>query len=340
MKPRRTIPTSLAALLAALLLAISVAPAFAVDEELPPLEPTVVAGVIVGGVDVGGLTAAQAEATITANVPALAGAVVAKAYGSFFTLPLADACPLDADGLAAAAIAATAPVEIAPRYDTPTATVNAFVSGIASAVNVRAVSARRTIVKRRLKLTTWRSSRTLDRVAATAIITQALAARVASASLDPGASQVATVTVPVKLVKPKVTSKNIGKTIIVSLREFKVLLYNGSRIEKTYRCAIGMPGHRTPTGTFKVIAKSSAPTWRNPGSAWAKNMPQIIRPGYYNPLGLRALYINSSGIRIHGTAKTWSMGHMASHGCIRLTNHNVVDIYPRVKVGTPVYILK
>lgn len=339
MKSRRTTPTSIAALLIALLLAVSVAPAFAVDEELPPVEPTVVAGVVVGGVDVSGLTAAQVEATITANVPALAGSVVAKAYGSYFTLMLADACPLDSDGLTAAAIAATGPVEIAARYDTPTSTVNAFVSGIASAVNTRAVSARRTIVKRRLKLTASRPSRTLDRVAATAIITQALAAKVASAAVDPTADPT-TVTVPVAVLAPKVTSKNIGKTIIVSLREFKVLLYNGARVEKTYRCAIGMPGHRTPTGTFKVIGKSSAPTWRNPGSAWAKNMPQIIRPGYYNPLGLRALYINSSGIRIHGTAKSWSMGHMASHGCIRLTNRNVVDIYPRVKVGTPVYILK
>ncbi len=34
------------------------------------------------------------------------------------------------------------------------------------------------------------------------------------------------------------------------------------------------------------------------------------------------------------------MGHRASHGCIRLTNHNILDLYPRVKVGTPVYIVK
>jgi lipoprotein-anchoring transpeptidase ErfK/SrfK len=69
-------------------------------------------------------------------------------------------------------------------------------------------------------------------------------------------------------------------------------------------------------------------------------MPSHIGPGFYNPLGLRALYLSAPGIRIHGTAQTWSMGHRASHGCIRLTNHNILDLYPRVKVGTPVYIVK
>jgi hypothetical protein len=57
-----------------------------------------------------------------------------------------------------------------------------------------------------------------------------------------------------------------------------------------------------------------------------------------NPLGVRALYLGSSAYRIHGTDAPWTIGTSVSKGCIRLYNQDVLDLYPRVNVGTKVTV--
>ena len=148
------------------------------------------------------------------------------------------------------------------------------------------------------------------------------------------------VSASLKTVKPKVTRKNIGKAILVVLSHYSVKLYKGTKIEKTYRCAIGMPGFSTPTGKWRVTGKVKNPSWYNPGSAWGRNMPSVIGPGPSNPLGTRAIYLNASGIRFHGTSKDYSIGRRASHGCMRMHRWDVEDFYPRVPVGTTVWIVR
>lgn len=332
MKIRSISLKSMAALLALLLMTIVVMPAFAVDGEIPVV-PVVTASVTVRGIDLKGLDATQTLAAIqAATADATFAPLPVRADGHKFSLDVGSVLRVDTASLVRQALAAETTLTLVP-FTVSSPAVATFVGKVAAKVDHKAVSAKRYISHRRLKLKASRAGAKVYPNASRARLVAAL--RLVAAGSAP-----VTVTLPMKAYAPKVTGKNIGKTIIVSLREFKVILYKGSRIEKKYSCAIGMPAHPTPVGTFKVIAKSAHPSWRNPGSAWAVGMPAVIGPGYYNPLGLRALYINASGIRIHGTSKTYSMGHAASHGCIRLTNHNVVDIFPRVKVGTPVYILR
>ena len=57
-----------------------------------------------------------------------------------------------------------------------------------------------------------------------------------------------------------------------------------------------------------------------------------------NPLGVRALYLGSSMYRIHGTDAPWTIGTAVSKGCIRMYNEDVLDLYPRVPVGTRVTV--
>lgn len=321
-----------AAVLAATLV-LGAAPAFA-----EPAEPTVVAHVTVAGtaLDLFGMTAVEAHDAIAAACvkPNLAP-LQAVAAGAGFTLDVAASVALDVDTMVAGALAATDAVELAPRWAADPAGVSAFVTRVASAAYRAPVNARRTIVNKRLRLVAQVEGAALDTAAATSAVTGAIAAELAD-----GGTARPTLTLAMAAVGAPVTTGNIGKTIVVVLHERYVYLYNGAKQEKKYRCAIGMKRYPTPLGTFKVIKKNPHPTWGNPYSAWSRKMPRFIKAGYYNPLGLRALYINSPGIRIHGTSKTSSMGRAASHGCIRLTNKNIVNLYPRVAVGTPVYIVK
>ncbi len=147
------------------------------------------------------------------------------------------------------------------------------------------------------------------------------------------------VTLPVKKVQPSVTDQSVGTTIVVNLSENKLYLYKGFKVEKTYPVATAMPGFTTPVGSWQIVQKVENPTWVNPApTGWGAGEPATIPPGPGNPLGTRALYLNASGIRIHGTYDTASVGTYASHGCIRMTISDSEDLYPRVPVGTSVLI--
>ncbi|MFI5053916.1 MAG: L,D-transpeptidase, partial [Acidimicrobiia bacterium] len=107
----------------------------------------------------------------------------------------------------------------------------------------------------------------------------------------------------------------------------------------TYPVATAMPGYVTPPGHWKIINKVENPTWYNPApTTWGAGMPASIPPGYGNPLGTRALYLNAPGIRIHGTYETSSIGTHASHGCIRMLIPDVEQLYPLVPIGSNVII--
>jgi lipoprotein-anchoring transpeptidase ErfK/SrfK len=74
-------------------------------------------------------------------------------------------------------------------------------------------------------------------------------------------------------------------------------------------------------------------------SDWAGSLQGQVIPGGApnNPLKARWLGI-ADGVGIHGTSEDWSIGSRASHGCIRMHVGDVVDLYPRVPVGTKVLI--
>ncbi len=68
-------------------------------------------------------------------------------------------------------------------------------------------------------------------------------------------------------------------------------------------------------------------------------LPMWVPGGHpLNPLGVRALYLGSSAYRIHGTDAPWTIGSAVSKGCIRMFNQDVLDLYPRIKVGTKVTV--
>jgi len=100
-----------------------------------------------------------------------------------------------------------------------------------------------------------------------------------------------------------------------------------------------MAGRDTPAGTYHITNKQVNPAWYVPNSDWAGSLAGQVIPGGApnNPLVARWLGIQD-GIGIHGTNEPWSVGSAASHGCIRMRPEDVIDLYPRVPVGTAVLI--
>lgn len=143
-----------------------------------------------------------------------------------------------------------------------------------------------------------------------------------------------------KTVKPEVTARDLGYTIVVRLSELKLYLYDGLDVVKTYPVAAGQPAYPTPQGEWTVVNKAENPTWINPApDGWGASLPLSVPGGPSNPLGTRALYLDAPGIRIHGTADSGSIGSYASHGCVRMLQSDVEDLYQIVPIGTTVHVV-
>jgi len=99
------------------------------------------------------------------------------------------------------------------------------------------------------------------------------------------------------------------------------------------------------SGVAKVGSMTEWPGW-TPTAGEQQRLgpfPAHVPGGPQNPMGARALYLYANGkdtlYRIHGTNQPEYIGQAISSGCIRLTNEDVIDLYSRVKIGTPVVVL-
>ncbi len=140
---------------------------------------------------------------------------------------------------------------------------------------------------------------------------------------------------------PRVSAAAFGKVLLLRQDEHRLYLYQHGRRTHDWLVATGTGGYPTPTGQFEVAEKRLMPTWVNPDpTGWGKGMPAQIGPGPDNPLGVRALnWSRTRGIRFHGTSNTASLGQDASHGCVRLSNDDVIQLYDLVDVGTKIVSL-
>jgi lipoprotein-anchoring transpeptidase ErfK/SrfK len=127
--------------------------------------------------------------------------------------------------------------------------------------------------------------------------------------------------------------------LTIDRHNFKLRLFRALRLRRTYPIALGAAGYDTPAGLFRITNKQVNPAWTAPNRPWAGAYAGRTVPGGApdNPLKARWLGI-AAGVGIHGTAQEWSIGTRASHGCIRMRVAQVIDLYARVPLGTPVRI--
>jgi lipoprotein-anchoring transpeptidase ErfK/SrfK len=151
----------------------------------------------------------------------------------------------------------------------------------------------------------------------------------------------ASLELPTRAVRPAVTEDTMGRTIVVRVNQNRLYLYDGYRVIRTFTVATAKPGFTTPTGDWKIYDMRKDPTWYNPAlDSWGADLPAVIPGGPGNPMGPRAIYITAPGlIRIHGTTDDASIGRYASHGCIRMHNPDVIQLFDMVEVGDHVIIV-
>jgi lipoprotein-anchoring transpeptidase ErfK/SrfK len=127
--------------------------------------------------------------------------------------------------------------------------------------------------------------------------------------------------------------------IVVNLSRFQLDLYEQTSVSDHFQVGVGALRFPTPPGAYYIKSKAKNPSWRNPGSKWARSMPRYLPPGPRNPLGTRALRLDRGALVIHGTPQPWTIGRRSSHGCIRMRKADVERLYDIVAMGTPVFIV-
>jgi lipoprotein-anchoring transpeptidase ErfK/SrfK len=342
-----------AALLTTLLACLLVAPARAQEPTPAPVptpEPRIAQGVSATGVDLSNLTVPEATARLQQTLTApLKAPVKVSVGGHRATLKVGRTkFEFDAERTARRAYYAgqnappqpppaaggTSPgIDVALAVKFRRIAVRDFVLAIDKAVYRPARDASVRITVRKMVRRHSKKGRDLDDKALRATIEQALADPRLPRVLTPGRT----------LVEPKVKVKDLPRVyptvITIEKATFKLRLWKRLRLSKTYGVATGLPAYPTPSGLFAIQNKQVNPTWTAPNSPWAGEMAgQSVSGGAANnPLKARWMGI-VNGVGIHGTGQEYSIGSQASHGCLRMRVADVIDLYPRVPVGTPVLI--
>jgi lipoprotein-anchoring transpeptidase ErfK/SrfK len=151
--------------------------------------------------------------------------------------------------------------------------------------------------------------------------------------------------VPTKVTRPATTRAQLAGRypayIIVDRGAFRLRFYQHLKLADTYEIAVGMQGLETPPGMYSIQWKQVNPPWYVPKKAWAGALAgTVVPPGPLDPLKARFMSFDG-GAGIHGIdpSEYSTIGHYASHGCVRMRIPDVISLYARTPVGTPVYVV-
>jgi lipoprotein-anchoring transpeptidase ErfK/SrfK len=308
-------------------------------------------GVTIGGVDVGGRDADSARKIIKREVVApLRQPVVVTFEDKDYTLSADQLhAKADVDGMVQEAIdrsrdgtildrvsryasGGDVNADLEPRVAYDKKAVKDFVNQLAEDINQDPVDATVVPSGSRLQKEPGESGRALEKAQMTDDVQQA--------ARSPGRDQ--PVQAVVRTTKPEVTTKDLAQAypryIYIDRGGFTLRFYSHLKLVRSYPIAVGQQGLETPAGLYHVTDKQVNPSWHVPNSAWAGSLAgQVIPPGPSNPLQARWIGIYN-GAGIHGTSDIGSLGSAASHGCVRMSVSDVIDLYDRVQYGDSIYV--
>ena len=130
-------------------------------------------------------------------------------------------------------------------------------------------------------------------------------------------------------------------TIIVRTRERRLYFVLGRGQALRYTVGVGRAGRQWAGKSF-IVGKHIRPNWAPPPEIKRDRpkLPDLIPSGSpANPMGAAALTLAGGEYAIHGTNAPNSIGRFVSYGCIRMHNKDIIDLYGRVRLGTPVVVM-
>jgi lipoprotein-anchoring transpeptidase ErfK/SrfK len=119
-------------------------------------------------------------------------------------------------------------------------------------------------------------------------------------------------------------------TVLVSIPDRQLAVLVNGIVVAGFPIAVGADESPSPTGEFTIVNRVSNPTYYHEGV--------VIPAGKGNPVGTRWLGLSQKGYGIHGTNAPKSIGRAASHGCIRLRNRDMENLFGMLHVGDVVKI--
>jgi lipoprotein-anchoring transpeptidase ErfK/SrfK len=308
-------------------------------------------GIVVAGVDVGGLRIDVARERLRQAVVAELERPLALTFRDrrFVVRPRRQGLAVDVDGMVARALAETRSGSLFHRVvrdlrgdrlaltipleaSASSSSLDAVADRIARALDRSPRSAAVNASPIAVQIRPARFGREVRRDVLVRLLEQRI--------LDPNAER--TLQIPMRGVRPKVTTADLPRRypafITVSRSTFQLRLFRRLRLYKTYPIAVGQAGLETPAGLYRIDDKQVDPSWHVPNSPWAGDLAgRVIPPGPDDPLKARWLgFYNGAGI--HGTDAIYSLGSAASHGCIRMSISDVIELYDLVPTGTPIYV--
>ncbi|TLM88631.1 MAG: L,D-transpeptidase [Actinobacteria bacterium] len=116
--------------------------------------------------------------------------------------------------------------------------------------------------------------------------------------------------------------------MVIDKSEFRLYWVRDGMLVKTYPIAHGRKAGWTPSRTWRIDAKYHTA----PGSVYGPRKMRLFKQ-VRTAAGYR--YVRTA-YGVHGTNQPWVIGTMASHGCIRMYNRDVLELFPQVPMGTMV----
>ena len=145
------------------------------------------------------------------------------------------------------------------------------------------------------------------------------------------------VRLPTRFVLPDVERRDL----VLNVPEMRLYDFRASPGPDVYAVAVGDASDPTLIGDFRIGNKRTDPVWTVPASIRAEKpeLPAQVPPGPDNPLGSFWMTIGTTTYGVHGTNVRWSIGRMATHGCVRLYEDDMKRLYERTPPGTRLRIL-
>ena len=130
-------------------------------------------------------------------------------------------------------------------------------------------------------------------------------------------------------------NKRINR-VVANKADKTLYAYDGNQLVATYPTTVGSDDTPSPHGTYKIVNKVKMPWYKATVGEGAQKKIHMLPPGPNNPVGVVWMGLSKPSYGLHGSPKPEGISRQASHGCIRLTNWDVLEVYANIENGATV----